>query len=151
MLSTTSQYALRALVKLAQLPDDEMVSGQKLSAQSRIPANYLSKLMLTLRNAGLVEALRGSHGGYRLHKPAREIHIIDVVDLFESVKSDTGCLLGEDHDCSNQEACSAHAKFRRVRLAYIDFLTTTTIAAISKKPQQKQKQKKKKKKLAVKG
>jgi Rrf2 family iron-sulfur cluster assembly transcriptional regulator len=133
MLSATSEYALRALVKLAQLPDEEMILGQTLSAQCRIPANYLSKLMLVLRNSGFVEALRGPHGGYRLGKPAREICIVDVVGLFEDVKSETKCLLGEDHDCSGVEACSAHMKYRRVRLAYIDFLTTTTIASIAKK------------------
>ncbi len=132
MLTATSEYALRALVKLAQLPGEEMILGLTLSAQCRIPANYLSKLMLVLRNSGMVEAVRGSHGGYRLGKPAREIHIVDVVDLFENVKSDVKCLLGENHDCSDVEACSAHVKFRRVRLAYLDFLTTTTIASISK-------------------
>ncbi|MCH7907988.1 MAG: Rrf2 family transcriptional regulator [Candidatus Hydrogenedentes bacterium] len=139
MLTATSEYALRALVKLAQLPGEEMIFGQTLSTQCRIPANYLSKLMLVLRNSGLVEAVRGSHGGYRLGKPAREICIVDVVSLFENVKSETKCLLGEDHDCSDVEACSAHVKYRRVRLAYIDFLTTTTIASIAKKKPLKKK------------
>lgn len=140
MLSTTSEYALRAMVKLAQLPGGEMISGQSLAEQCRIPANYLSKLMLVLRHAGLVEAVRGLRGGYRLERPADEIHIIDVVNLFESVKSDTECLLGEEHECSDRDACSAHRKFRRVRLAYIDFLATTTIASVSGlKPRRKTK------------
>lgn len=133
MVTTTSQYALRALVRLAQLPAGEMISGRALSTQCRIPANYLSKLMRVLRNSGLVEAYRGSHGGYRLDKPARGIHIADVVDLFEGVNSEPKCLLGEDHPCSDEEACTAHVKYRRVRSAYMDFLTKTTIAAISAK------------------
>lgn len=133
MLTTTSQYALRALVKLAQVPGEGLVSGETLSAQCRIPANYLSKLMLVLRNSGLVEAVRGSKGGYRLDKPAREIHVADVVDLFEGGITEPKCLLGEDHECSDEEACSAHAKYRRVRLGYIDFLAKTTIASISRK------------------
>lgn len=137
MLTTTSRYALRALVKLSQLRGEEMISGQTLSARCRIPANYLSKLMLVLRNSGLVEAVRGSSGGYRLNKPAREIHIVDVVNLFGGVESEPKCLLGEDHECSDKEACSAHVKYRRVRRAYTDFLEKTTIASISTKKQVK--------------
>ena len=102
MLSTTSRYALGAVVRLAQLADTEMISGQTLAAQCQIPANYLSKLMLVLRNSGLVEAIRGSNGGYRLNKRAREIYIIDVVDLFEGVKSHPKCVLGENHECSDE-------------------------------------------------
>jgi Rrf2 family protein len=89
--------------------------------------------MLVLRNAGFVEAVRGSSGGYRLNKPAREVHVVDVVDLFEGVHSEPKCLLGEDHECSDKEACSAHARYRRLRLAYMDFLTKTSIESLSKK------------------
>ena len=137
MLTTTSKYALRALVKLAQIPESQMLSGRELSAQCRIPANYLSKLMLTLRNAGFVDAVRGSSGGYKLSQPAHGIHIIDVVDLFEGINSDPECLLGEDHECTDDLACSAHFQYRAVRLAYIDFLRKTTIASISKKERTK--------------
>ena len=139
MLSTTSQYALRALVHLAKLDSGEMVLGRTLSSECRIPGNYLSKLMLVLRNAGYVDAVRGANGGYKLDKAAREIHVVDVVDLFEGVKSEPKCLLGENHECTDELACSAHAKFRRMRLAYIDFLAGTTIASLSKNgPQKKQ-------------
>jgi len=132
MLSATSEYALRAMVKLAQLPKNQMISGQELSETGRIPANYLSKLMSTLRNAGFVEAVRGLNGGYRLARSAREIHVMDVVALFEGSLVEPKCLLGESHDCSDTDACSAHARFRKVRHAYINFLATTSIAAIAK-------------------
>ena len=66
MITATSEYALRALVYLARLPKDELVGGKELSERQKIPANYLSKVLLTLRNAGLVDATRGFGGGYRL-------------------------------------------------------------------------------------
>lgn len=76
MLSVTSEYALRALAHLARQPG-EAVLGRDLAHAVEIPANYLSKVLLTLRNAGLVDTTRGSGGGYRLRKPANEIHLID--------------------------------------------------------------------------
>ena len=133
MLTTTTRYALRALAKLAQLPKGEMIRGEELSDQTGIPANYLSKIMATLRHGGIVEAVRGYNGGYRLDKLARNIYIVDVMELFEGVRNHPKCLLGEDHECSDDMACSAHVRYRRVHLAYLRFLEKTTIASISKK------------------
>jgi Rrf2 family protein len=67
MLSITSQYALRALSHLAR-QSGEAVLGRDLARSVEIPANYLSKVLLTLRNAGLVATARGSGGGYRLSR-----------------------------------------------------------------------------------
>jgi Rrf2 family protein len=64
MISKTAQYALRALIVLAQ--HDDHVFGRELSRKCEIPPNYLAKMMLTLRGAGLVRATRGKSGGYQL-------------------------------------------------------------------------------------
>jgi len=133
MLSTTLRYALRALVKLAQLPQGDMMRGEELSEATGIPANYLSKIMTTLRNGGVVEAVRGYNGGYRLAKASREIYVAEIIELLEGPQTHPQCLLGEDHECSDALACSAHGHFKRVRQAYINFLEKTTIASLSKK------------------
>lgn len=130
MLSVTTEHALRALVELARLPSGAWILGRELARRAHIPANYLAKILLMLRNAGLVEATRGQRGGYRLAKPPEEIYLAQVVDLFEGVRSRPGCFLGESHACTDQEACSAHALWKHVREVYLDFLTRTTIADI---------------------
>jgi Rrf2 family iron-sulfur cluster assembly transcriptional regulator len=81
MLSTTSQYALRALAHLAAQSGKALL-GRDLAESVAIPANYLSKVLLTLRNAGLVTTARGSGGGYRLGKPADEIYMVELPFLF---------------------------------------------------------------------
>ena len=94
MLSITSQYALRALSHIAR-QSGETVLGRDLAHSVEIPANYLSKVLLTLRNAGLVDTTRGSGGGYRLRRSAADIRLIDVVELFEDVsRSKPSCFLG---------------------------------------------------------
>ena len=133
MISTTSEYALRALVQLAQLPKEELLGGKELSAKLKIPANYLSKVVLTLRNAGIVEATRGFGGGYRLQKSPGQISLVDVVELFEGVYTRPHCFLGENLVCSDQDPCAAHESFRRVRTAYIRFLEKTTVATLARR------------------
>lgn len=137
MLSTTSEYALRTLAHLARQPNNHAVLGRELARAAEIPANYLSKVLLTLRNAGLVDTSRGSGGGYRLHKAASEIYLIDVVELFEEVsRTSPTCFLGHTRPCSDSSPCSAHAAWRDVQSAYMGFLLATSLAAIAGEPDQ---------------
>jgi len=133
MISTTSQYALRALTKLAVQPPGESMLGRDLAAEADIPANYLSKILLSLRNAGILATTRGSGGGYRLDRKPSEIHLIEVVEVFDAPKARPDCLLGEG-ECSDEEACSAHQAWKQIRRNYIHFLETTTLAEISRRP-----------------
>ena len=130
MFTTTSEYALRALVHLAREPEGNSVLGQELAERAHIPANYLSKILWTLRNAGFLEATRGHGGGYRLARPADQITLVEVVRQFEGVSAEPGCLLGEQHECSDKNACSAHAAWKKVKEAYVEFIRSTTIAEI---------------------
>lgn len=136
MLTTTSEYALRALIHLARLPKEGSILGRDLAKQGRIPRDYLVKILVALRNVGMVEAVRGQGGGYRLVKPAKQIPLIDVVEAFEGIRSRPGCLLGENPECSDEHPCSAHAAWKQVLGVYMEFLTTKTIADIAMRTSQ---------------
>jgi Rrf2 family protein len=131
MLSTTSQYALRALCHLAR-QSGRAVLGRDLAQSVEIPANYLSKVLLTLRNAGLVDTSRGSNGGYRLRKPADQIYLIDVVELFEEIsRTDPPCFLGRTRVCSETTPCTAHATLRGLLAEHLSFLVSTPLSTIA--------------------
>ena len=135
MLSTTSQYALRALCYLAR-QSGTTVLGRDLARSVEIPANYLSKVLLALRNAGLVKTTRGSGGGYRLRKPADETYLIDVVELFEEISTtNPSCFLGRSRPCSAATPCTAHFAWQGVLEAYLRFLTSTSLSAIAGEPE----------------
>lgn len=132
MLSTTSEYALRVLAYLAQQPPTDAQLGRDLAQAVDIPANYLSKVLLALRNAGLVATARGSGGGYRLRKPAGEIFLIDVVELFDDISRGTpSCFLQHTRPCSNTTPCSVHAAWSDLQAAYLGFLVSTPLSGIA--------------------
>lgn len=131
MLSTTSEYALRALIYLAARPRGTAVLGRDLAEQCDIPANYLSKILLSLRNAGMISAVRGSGGGYSLERPPDGIRLIEVVELFDGPRARPECFLGQHKKCNDATPCSAHQAWRDVRNAYIHLLESTTLASIS--------------------
>jgi Rrf2 family transcriptional regulator, iron-sulfur cluster assembly transcription factor len=132
MLSTTSQYALRALACLAGQSPGTVLLGRDLAKAAEIPANYLSKILLTLRNAELVDTTRGAGGGYRLHKPAEEIFLIDVVELFDGIsRSRPECFLQHQKPCSSSTPCGAHLLWVDVQERYMGFLVSTPLSALA--------------------
>jgi len=130
MFSTTCEYALRALVELARVPNGDAVLGRDLARSAQIPANYLSKILLTLRNAGILTTARGTGGGYRLRKTPTSIRLFDIVELFDGARAKPACLLG-GKSCSDEDPCPAHDSWRDIRAAYIEFLESTTLAGVA--------------------
>ena len=129
MLSTTSQYAIRALSCLARMQSGETVLGRKLSEEASVPPNYLSKIMLVMRNAGLIEATRGAGGGYRLGRAPSQIRLLDIVSLFDPSVTELECVLGTG-PCSDDAPCPAHTRWKEVRNQFVGFLEKTTLAQL---------------------
>lgn len=130
MISATARYALRALVNLAGMPEGKSLLGRDLSQVAGIPPNYLSKILWTLGGAGFIGATRGTHGGYRLQRSPQEIHLIDIVELFDRSRTGNGCLLDPEHPCSDATGCAAHDAWKHVKAMYTEFLQTTTLAML---------------------
>lgn len=131
MISTTSQYALRALARLAAEPDGGAVLGRELARECEVPGNYLSKLLLQLKNCGLLETTRGSGGGYRLGRPPDQIRLAEIIQVFDPERVRSTCLLGQGDCIERQEVCAAHEAWKSVKKTYLDFLSATTLAEIS--------------------
>jgi Rrf2 family protein len=132
MLSTTSEYALRALAYLAAQPSGTALLGRDLAKAADVPANYLSKILLTLRNAQLVDTTRGSTGGYRLRKKPEEIFLIDVVELFDGVsRTKPACFLRHEKPCSSSSPCSAHKLWSDLQARYLGFLVSTSLSSLA--------------------
>ena len=82
-LSTKGRYAMVALADLALAKPEELVSLSEISKRQDISLPYLEQLFVKLRRAGLVEAVRGPGGGYRLAKPPAEIRVSEVMEAVE--------------------------------------------------------------------
>ncbi len=108
--------------------------GRDLARHTGVPGTYLPKLMSTLHNAGIVGSARGSNGGYWLARPAEEIRVHEILELFEGPALRRNCLLWSGRDCSPNQPCTAHAAWKGARDAYIRFLETVSLADISERP-----------------
>jgi len=129
MLSDTSRYALRALVCLNRTGGaKQRIQARELAGSVDVPEAYLAKILGALSRAKVVLGTRGVGGGYMLARPASQIKLIQVVELFEGVRTRPLCFFGGDRRCSDDNACTGHTAWKEVWTTYTDFLEHTTLA-----------------------
>ena len=127
MLSSTSDYALRAILVLARASDDRPLRADEIARATGSPANYLAKTLNALAKAGLVRSTRGPFGGFVLAVPAAELSLAQVIDCFDEPRPQTRCLLGSA-PCDPRRPCAAHSRWTAVKHARRAALADTTVA-----------------------
>ncbi len=106
-MSTKSTYAIRALIQLGREFQDVPIRLASIAKRQRIPLPYLEQIFSKLRKAGLVEAVRGPQGGYKLAKSPNEISLEDIVSSLEGPLAPVLCSMPENRspNCHEIEGC----------------------------------------------
>ena len=76
-------YAMRALLALADATEGAPTTGESLARSQGLPVKFVENTLVVLRRAGIVSSQRGSEGGYKLAHPANEITVGDVFRVLE--------------------------------------------------------------------
>jgi|SRR5262245_14209027 len=92
MFSQTVEYALRAVIHLAQEAPTARTTAQ-IAEATQVPKDYLAKILHGLARKRIVETQRGVGGGISLVKTPEEITILDVVNAVEPIERITTCPL----------------------------------------------------------
>ena len=82
-LTHTSTYAVHALAHLAAAGPDRRVASYDIARARGIPERFIFKVLRPLVSAQLVRSLKGSHGGFRLAKPAARVSLLEVVEAVD--------------------------------------------------------------------
>jgi Rrf2 family transcriptional regulator, nitric oxide-sensitive transcriptional repressor len=107
MISQTSEYALRAIVWLAEHRDRAQTTDE-IARGMNIPAGYLSKVLQTLARARLVVSQRGLGGGFVLARPPSEISPLDVINAVDPIRRIEHCPVGRRSHAG--KFCPLHAR-----------------------------------------
>lgn len=131
MISPTAEYALRAIVAIAQSNGDATITPH-IAALTKVPPGYLSKVLQTLRRAGLVDSRRGLGGGFTLAKPASEMTVLEVVNAVDPIQRIHECPLGIESHGDN--LCPLHKRLDEATEAVERSFAQTTIADLLAQP-----------------
>lgn len=78
-LTTRGHYSVKALLDLSLQPGRRPTPVSAIARRQDLPAPYLEKLLMALRQAGIVESVRGAHGGYRLARRPADISLGQIL------------------------------------------------------------------------
>jgi len=134
-LSKRGEYALRSLINLgiAAKVGRSLVRVTELAKAEDLPIKFLEQVMQQLREAGFVESERGKHGGYRLAKPASQIHIGEIVRLIDGPLAPIGCVSQTAYvpcNCPDEAHCGLRMLMLDVRNAIAAVLDRYTLADV---------------------
>lgn len=131
MFSQTTEYALRSMACLA-LYQDQLVPTTTVAEMTRVPHNYLSKVLQQLASAGLLTGRRGVGGGYRLARAVENITLLEVLRAVSTVERIHTCPLGLANHGSN--LCALHSVLDRASAMLIELTGSVTLRDLLNNP-----------------
>lgn len=139
-LSKRGEYGLRAMIDLATWESrTHVVQIKDIASREKIPAKFLEQILLSLKNAGLLNSRMGIGGGYHLAKPATEITLGHIVRILDGPLAPIRCvsqMAYESCGCPDEQTCGLRMAMLDVRNAIADVLDQTSLADVIKRVEQ---------------
>jgi Rrf2 family protein len=132
-LTRRGDYAVRAMLALAERATTMPTSAREIAAEMDIPVGFLPRVMVDLVGAGLAASVTGRTGGYVLARPAADITLLDVIDGIEGDSRRTTCVL-RGGPCGRDGHCQVHDAFFAAQDALLSRLGDTTLADLVAMP-----------------
>ena len=126
ILTRSADYALRALIYLAQRPPNAPVPLEEIAQSQFVPPFLLSKILQSLVKVGVVRSKRGFGGGFVLVAKPDELTLEEVIKHIDGPFTVFECLVDEDF-CQLCSECVLRDKFHQLQEAMIGILRSTTI------------------------
>ncbi len=131
MLSQTAEYALRAIVFLAD-HHGEPKTAEMIAETSKVPLGYLAKILQGLARNGLIVSQRGLHGGFTLLRSPADVTLYDVVQSTDPIGRITSCPLNLPGH--GTDLCPLHRRLDNAALAVETAFRRTTISQLLSEP-----------------
>jgi Rrf2 family transcriptional regulator, cysteine metabolism repressor len=128
-ISQKGLYALQAMMMLSRRHHQGAIKIREIAYEENLPEKFLELILLELKNARMVESVRGAKGGYQLRRDPSDIRISEIMRLIDGPLAPFGdaeqlrTLI--DRDLPHR---ALYQLFLDVRDAAADILENTTLA-----------------------
>ena len=129
--SRSAEYAIRAFVHLAQVPEGKYAMVKNIAEQEHIPAHFLAKILQQLARKGLLRSSKGPTGGFAMRVDPSEVRLLDIVEALDGLAPFQQCASGLA-ECNDDMPCSMHDSWVALRSRIMDYLGRNTIADLVK-------------------
>lgn len=125
-ITRQADYAVRAIMYLARLGPDEKAATSKIAEKQDIPLSFLAKIIAQLSVAGLLQTMRGAHGGVTLAKAPGDITLLEVVEAIDGPIQLNQCV-EDGYECP-VSGCPIRAVWEEIQDDLVHRLRNTTFA-----------------------
>lgn len=127
MFSRTCEYAIRALIYIAQKSKNgAKVSIKDISLGIDSPEYFIAKILQDLSKKGFVKSMRGPNGGFYMEPKNYNTSIANIVREVDGQSLFTECGLGLK-ECSNSHPCPIHDEYKVIRSQIIELYEKSTL------------------------
>jgi Rrf2 family transcriptional regulator, nitric oxide-sensitive transcriptional repressor len=133
MFSQTVEYALRAVVFLAQQGENAQTTEQ-IAKATQVPQAYLAKVLQSLLRSGISKSQRGIKGGIRLSRDPQEITIYQVIQAVDPIQRINTCPL--KLAAHGTQLCPLHKRIDDALASVEAAFRATTLAEVVNEPTQ---------------
>ena len=128
-ISTKGRYALRLMVDIAQ-QSPACVSLRESAVRQDVSIKYLEQIVPSLVKAGLLTAVRGQQGGYRLTKEPVSYCVGEILVAAEGSLAPIACLEDDALLCSRQGDCRTFTFWTGLYDVISDYVNSVTLATL---------------------
>jgi Rrf2 family protein len=82
-ISQKGLYALQAMMMLARHHNQGAIKIRDIAYEEDLPEKFLELILLELKNARMVESVRGAKGGYQLRREPSDIRLSEIIRLID--------------------------------------------------------------------
>ena len=128
-ITRQADYALRAMIYLAQLEPNQRAATSQIAEIQHIPPSFLAKIISQLSIAGLIHTSRGARGGVSMARPPEGISVLEVVEAIDGPIALNECSHGSGV-CPFGENCPLRGLWCDAQAELIAKLKNTTFAQV---------------------
>jgi FeS assembly SUF system regulator len=129
ILSKLADYAVIVATHLAAAVPAQ-VNAMQIAAETRLPPTTVAKVLKKLARAGIVTALRGASGGYRLARAPASISVAEIIAAIDGAFGMTQCTSGIG-PCDRLHFCPTRPHWHRINAAVIQALSGVTLGEMT--------------------
>jgi len=138
-ISVKGEYALQALIDLAEQPPGEPVKIADIARRQKIPQKFLELILASLKQGGFVESRRGAEGGYLLTRPSDSLTVGDILRFVEGPRARRRTSKARSREANQSGRDNPFSEmWERVDRAVSEIVDKTTLADILRSWSEKQ-------------
>lgn len=124
-ITRQADYALRTVLHLARLAEDERASTSQIAREQRIPSSFLAKIISQLTIAGFLQTARGARGGVSLACSPSDVTMLQVIEAIDGPIWLNLCL-SDPANCPFGDTCPIRTIWCDVQAQLVERLKSTT-------------------------